>query len=83
MSEHVKQFKVSVNGRDREVALEALTFEEVAALAYPDAPKDDSVLFTILFHHADQKPADGKLIPGGSVKIKNNTSFDVTKTIRS
>lgn len=81
--DHEKTFKILVNGRQRDVTTDVLSFDDVVRLAYGEVPKDDSLLFTVLYHHADQRPSDGELVAGDSVKIKNNTSFDVTKTIRS
>ena len=79
-----KTFKITVNGRPRDVTVENLSYKDVVILAYGEAAANDEQFhFTVMYHHADQKPADGELLSGESVKIKNNTSFDVTKTIRS
>lgn len=81
--EHQKVFKIFVNTREKEVITDTLTFEEVVKLAFGTVPTGDGILITVLFHHADQHPADGTLLPKQTVKIKNNTSFDVTQTNRS
>ncbi len=80
---HEKVFKIFVNTREKEVTTDTLTFEDVVKLAFGTVPTGDDILITVLFHHADQHPADGTLLPGQIVKIKNNTSFDVTQTNRS
>jgi len=78
-----RAFKIFVNTREKTVEAEALSFDDVAKLAFGNVPSGDGVLITVLYHHADQHPADGALLSGQTVKIKNNTSFDVTQTNRS
>jgi hypothetical protein len=80
---HEKVYKIFVNTREKDVTTDTLTFEDVVKLAFGTVPTGDGILITVLFHHADQHPADGSLLPGQTVKIKNNTSFDVTQTNRS
>jgi hypothetical protein len=80
---HEKTFKIFVNTREKTVTKDTLTFDEVVTLAFGNVPTGDGVLITVLFHHADQHPADGTLLTGKSVHVKNNTSFDVTQTNRS
>lgn len=75
--------KIFVNGREKEVVSDRLSFEEVVVLAFGQFIDNPDVRYTVIFHHADQQPRDGELLKGGSVRIKNNTSFDVTKTDRS
>jgi len=80
---NTKMYKIFVNTREKEVTTDTLTFEDVVKLAFGTVPTGDGVLITVLYHHADQHPAEGTLLPGQTVKIKNNTSFDVTQTNRS
>ncbi len=80
---HEKVYKIFVNTREKEVTTDTLTYEDIVILAFGSIPTGDSIRITVLFHHADQHPAEGTLLPGQSVKIKNNTSFDVTQTNRS
>jgi Multiubiquitin len=77
------EFKIFVNTREKLVTTDMLTYEQVVALAFDPVPSGDGVRITVLYHHANQHPADGSLLPTKSVKIKNNTSFDVTPTNRS
>jgi hypothetical protein len=80
---HEKEFKIFVNTREKTVTSEILTFEEVVTLAFGTVPSGDGVMVTVVFHHAHQNPADGTLVAGRSVRIKNKTSFDVEQTNRS
>jgi hypothetical protein len=76
-------FKVIVNGREREVDHRRLTFEEVVRLAFDPVPTGPNVVLTVSYRHAaeDRK---GTLIEGQSVEIKNHgTVFNVTATDKS
>ena len=78
-----KQHTIYVNTHETVVFTDSLSFADVVTLAFGSVPTGDDVLFTVLFHHAHQKPlAEGKLVAGQRVTIKNRTSFDVTRTDR-
>ena len=79
---HTKEINIVVNGKAKKVSKAVQSFDDVVALAYPTKPAGD-VLFTVVFHNADQQPRDGSLVSGQSVTVKNGTSFDVKHTIRS
>ena len=80
---HAQQFTIYVNTHEKVVNTDSLSFADVLALAFGAVPPGDDVLFTVLFHHAHQKPlAEGKLVAGQRVTIKNRTSFDVSRTDR-
>ena len=75
-----KTYKVHINGVEKEVDHDVLTFEEIVALAFPDA--DPNTIFSVTFDKA-KEPKEGELVAGQSVTIKNNTEFDVDDTGRS
>jgi hypothetical protein len=75
-----KLFKIHVNGTEKTVDHEVLTFAEVVELAFPS--HDPLTIFSVTFSHA-REPNEGELLEGGSVTIKNNTEFDVDDTGRS
>ncbi len=77
-----KEFNIVVNGKAKKVATKILSFEEVVKLAYPTPPAGD-ILFTVVFHNADQNPSDGTLVAGQTLTIRNGTRFDVKHTNRS
>lgn len=77
---HDKTFKIKINGIDKVVDHEVLTFEEVVHLAFPDA--DPNTIFTVTFDHG-REPKSGDMAAGDTVTIKNNTEFDVDDTGRS
>ena len=83
-AEHDRDFWVVVNGRRKEVHKRRLTFAEVVALAFPDAPPSDNIIYTVAYRNGgnDRHP-EGTLVAGESTKIKDGTIFDVTATNKS
>jgi hypothetical protein len=77
---HDKTYKLTVNGVEHTVDHEVLTFDEIVALAFPNA--DPNTIFSVSFDHA-REPKEGELLKGQSVTIKQNTEFDVDDTGRS
>jgi hypothetical protein len=74
---------ISVNSRPKVVTQEVLTFEQIAALAFPTPDGIQNPIYTVTFKNADQKPSAGTLVSGESVKIQNGTIFNVTRTGQS
>jgi hypothetical protein len=77
-----RAYAVIVNTRRKVVHDRTLTFEQVVALAFPDAHGAD-VTFTVTYHHGVAPRHEGTLSEGGTVTIKEGTIFDVTRTVRS
>ncbi|WP_433432284.1 multiubiquitin domain-containing protein [Nonomuraea sp. CA-141351] len=80
---HDHRHKIIVNGRERTVEAEELSFEEIIRLAFDPVPTDPDVLFTVTYRHAAGHPHQGMLVAGESVEIKNGTTFNVTPTSKS
>jgi hypothetical protein len=60
-----------------------LTFEHVVRLAVDPVPSGPNILITVSYRNAaGHKPA-GTLVKGETVKIKNETVFNVTVTDKS
>jgi hypothetical protein len=78
------QNKVStivVNGRDREVSGQKISYAEVVKLAFPNDTTDDSVEYTVAY--ANHNGKDGTLVSGQAVHVKEGMIFNVSKTNRS
>ena len=75
--------EIIVNGRERTVVGNEVTFEEVTKLAFPAPDNEANVVYTVTFKNADQHPSAGELTAGGTVKVKNKTIFNVTRTVKS
>jgi Multiubiquitin len=79
---HPRQTEIIVNARKRTVKGNEVSFEQIVQLAFPGSHEPD-VAFSMTFRHAASEPHAGELGPGGHVKVKDGTIFNVTKTVRS
>jgi hypothetical protein len=79
---HEKTFTVIVNGQEKKVAEETLSFAAVVALAFNPVPTGPNILFTVTYRNA-KEPREGTLVEGQTVEIKNGTIFNVTQTDKS
>lgn len=73
---------IIVNGRQKVVMSDELTFAEIVALA-DNLPKGENIIYTVTYRKAEGKKEEGTLVEGGTVKIKNGTIFNVTATDKS
>jgi hypothetical protein len=78
-----RAFNIIVNGEPMVVRKRVLTFDEITKLAFPGLPTGPQIVFTVTFKKAAGPVHQGTLLPGGSVKIKNGTIFNVTRTDKS
>jgi hypothetical protein len=84
MADHEKEkdFQIVVNGEQKTVQDESVSYEEIVKIAYPTPPAPDT-LFTVTFRNA-KKPKEGSLVPGQSVEVKKDvTIFNVKATGKS
>jgi hypothetical protein len=83
-AEHEREFKIIINGRQKVVHKEHLSFSEIVALAFPDVPPDSNTIYTVTYRNGGNvhRP-EGTLVNGENVRIKNGTIFDVTPTDKS
>lgn len=75
-----KTYKVFVNGAEKVVDHNVLTYDEVVRLFI--AEPVPGTIYAVSFEHAED-PKEGDLVEGQSVTIKQNTEFDVDDTGRS
>jgi hypothetical protein len=75
-------FTITVNGRQKTVTTNTLTFEEVVDIAYPGGPRGDNWVYTVGYRRAEGNKS-GSLSAGDSVKVKDGMVFDVTQTDKS
>jgi len=75
-------YEITVNTRPRTVVGSLVTYEQIVQLAFP-GPHDSNVEFTMTYRHAASTPPSGELGAGGSVRIKNGSTFNVTRTVQS
>lgn len=75
-----KTFKIYVNGVEKVVNHDVLTYDDVVRLFI--AQPVEGTIYAVSYEHG-REPKEGELVEGGSVRIKNNTQFDVDDTGRS
>ncbi|MBU0717086.1 MAG: multiubiquitin domain-containing protein [Planctomycetes bacterium] len=77
-----RTYEIIVNSRPRVVTGSRVTFEQIVELAFP-GPHEPNVIFSVTYRKAASTPHAGELGPGGVVKVKNGTIFNVTRTVQS
>jgi hypothetical protein len=82
-AEHPRETEIIVNGRARIVPGHQVSFEEVRDLAFPEPHADPNVTYSMTYRNAASHPSAGELGPGGTVKVKKGTIFNVTRTVKS
>ena len=83
IADRTKHHEVIVNGREKAVTIDELTFDEIVALAYDPVPSGPSWVFTITFRRGGGHKPEGTLQRGESVKVKEGMIFNVTATDKS
>ncbi len=77
---HKKSFTITVNGREKEVDHKVVSFAEIVALA--NIPGDANTIYTVTYKRG-RRGAEGTMVEGDTVKIKNGMIFNVTATSKS
>ena len=78
-----KGFSIVVNGREKTIKDEELTFDRVVGLAFDDPPTGEFICFTITYRHAGGRKPEGTLVEGEVVKVRNGTILNVAVTDKS
>lgn len=77
------RIRIFVNARSREVDHKRVSFEQVVELAFPDGPTGENFVYTVTYSRAAGPRTEGTLLPGGVVRVKEGTAFDVRFTDKS
>lgn len=72
---------IVVNGEEKRVSQERLTFHEVCVLAFPDGPFGDAIRYTVTYSR--KHGGDASMVQGESVEVENGMIFNVGNTDRS
>jgi hypothetical protein len=75
-----KDVTIVVNGREKKVAKEDISFEEIVALS--GLPSNPNTIFTVTYRRGHGNK-EGTLVEGESVKVKEGMIFNVTATDKS
>jgi hypothetical protein len=76
-----KDFKIIVNGRQRTVEGELISFEQVVRLAFPESKPN--AVYTVTYSDGPKENREGCMSAGDKVHVKNNMVFNVTETDKS
>ena len=74
---------IVVNTRDVAVDKGELTYEELVAIAFPQAPSGPNVLITVTYRRGQGDKPEGSLLAGQSVRVKEGMKFVVSATDKS
>jgi hypothetical protein len=77
---HKKVFTIFVNGREKEVDHKVVSFTEIVALA--NIPGDANTIYTDTYKKG-RRGAEGSLVEGDTINVKNGMIFNVTATSKS
>lgn len=83
IKEKDKQIIIFVNGEEKEVKKEKISYEEIIVLAFGKHDTSESVTYTITYFKGQNHKPNGVLVKGQEVMIKKGMKFNVSKTNRS
>lgn len=79
----MKDVMIVVNGTQKTVQKDDISFTDVVHLAFENPPYGENTLFTITYRRGQGNKPEGILAEGESVKVKDGMIFDVTATDKS
>jgi len=80
---HKVEYVIIVNARRKTVQGHKIAFAVVVLLAFPAGPPTPQTVYTVAYSNGPPRNREGKMVPGQSVRIKEEMVFDVTETSRS
>lgn len=81
--EYQHEYQIVVNGREKIVHTDKVSFEDILHLAFDPVPSGPNWVFTVTYRHAAGPRPDGTLVKGETVMIKDDTVFHATATDKS
>lgn len=78
-----KNIIIIVNGEEKEVKKEKISYEEVIILAFGSYNDSPDVAYTIMYFKGNNEKPNGFLLKGQEVNVKKGMKFNVSKTNRS
>lgn len=83
VEKHDKSTTIIVNGRERQVYAEEISFDDLVDLAFDDPQRGPQIIFTITFRNAGGRFQEGELVEGEKLKVQEGTVVNVTRTDQS
>ncbi|MBR3152709.1 MAG: multiubiquitin domain-containing protein [Clostridia bacterium] len=78
-----KKIIIYVNGEEKEVNKEKISYEDVIILAFGSYDGSEGVTYTVTYYKGQSHHPNGVLVEGQSVMVKKGMRINVTKTNRS
>ena len=79
----MKDVTIVVNGTQKTIQKDDITYDEVVRLAFETPPYGENTLFSVTYRRGHGNKPEGILAEGESVKAKEGMIFDVTATDKS
>lgn len=83
LEKKVHKVIIIVNGEEKEVQKEKISYEEVIILAFGSYNDSQDVAYTIMYFRGNNEKPNGFLLKGQEVNVKKGMKFNVSKTNRS
>lgn len=83
LEKKVHKVIIIVNGEEKEVQKEKISYEEVIILAFGSYNDSKDVAYTIMYFRGNNEKPNGFLLKGQEVNVKKGMKFNVSKTNRS
>lgn len=83
LSKNKHEIIIFVNGEEKMVRKEKISYEEVIILAYGNYDSSEEVTYTVTYYKGQSHHPNGVLVEGQSVMVKKGMRINVTKTNRS
>jgi hypothetical protein len=83
MSPDKKTVTIIVAGTPHEWPKDEITYAEVITLEVPDYAAHPEITYSVTYKRGHGDKPEGVLVPGGSVKVKDEMVFNVSETGQS
>lgn len=78
-----KTVTIIVDGTPHEVEKEKVSYADIVTLAYPDYPQHPEITYSVTYKRGPSANHEGILVPGGTVMVKKDMEFNVSRTGQS
>lgn len=83
LAKNKHEITIFINGEEKIVKKEVISYEEVIILAYGRYDSSEGVTYTVTYYKGQSHHPNGILVEGQSVMVKKGMRINVTKTNRS
>lgn len=83
MAPDKKTVTIFVEGTPHEWPKDEITYAEVVTLEVPDYAAHPEITYSVTYKRGHGDKPEGVLVPGGSVKVKDQMVFNVSETGQS